>query len=355
MKTLKELFGDFYSPEHVLSYGRKWIFSTGSRSIGKSTGWTIWLLYQYIKYGRKFIYLRRTDDEVRMTAPTCFDSAVIIMREGGYQILDVKAEKGKFYLTRGDGTPKEEIGSYMALSQSLKAKSSNYGDNNYWYIMYDEFISLDATKYLGNSKNITFEYVLCDALYRTVDRKVGCPKLNRTIFIFLANLSSYFNPLFIGLGIDKYLRTDSKTLAPEGKIWVVEQTKTVKATENFISDGSSLAEYNDNNIAFDAKLNFVEKINEPKKGMYNLKWGNEKYGVYYVPSRQCLYISKTQTPLQTISLTCDGQDQIDYTLAIRASDNLAIMRLKQVYYMGKVICENRRIRYLIANYFMLTP
>ena len=355
MKTLEELFGDFYSPLHALSYGRPWIFSTGSRSIGKSTGWTIWLLYQYLKYGRRFIYLRRTDDEVRMTAPTCFDSAVIIMKEGGYDVYSVTAEKGKFWLRRNPESPREEIGCYLALSQSLKRKSSNYGDNDYWYIIYDEFISLDSTKYLGNSKNITFEYVLCDALYRTVDRKVGCPKLGRTKFIFLANLSSYFNPIFIGLGIDAYIRTDSKILAPEGKNWIVEQTKSVKATEDVICDGSSLSAYNDNNIAFDAKMNFVEKIKEPMKAMYNLKWGNETYGAYYVPGRDCMYISKNKTCLQTISLTCDGQDKMAFTLAIRPSDNLVILRLRQVYYLGKVICENRRIRYLLANYFMLTP
>lgn len=355
MKNLHELFGDFYSPEHALSYGRNWIISTGSRSIGKSTGWTIWLLHQYMNYGRRFIYLRRTDDEVKMTAPTCFDSAVIVMKDGGYPIYSVTAEKGKFWLKRtADGT-KEEIGCYLALSQSLKRKSSNYGDNEYWYILYDEFISLDSTKYLGNKNNITFEYTLCDALYRTVDRKVGHPKLNRTKFIFLANLSSYFNPIFIGFGIDKWIRTDSKILAPKGEKWLVEQTTSVKATEDIITDGSSLSAYNDGNVAFDAKMNFVEKIKDPKQGLFNIKWNDEKYGVYYVKERDCMYISKSITPMRTISLTCSGQNSVDYTLSTRPNDCIPMLRVKQMYMIGKVICENRRIRYIISNYFMLTP
>ncbi len=58
-KYLDRYCGDFYNPKKVLTYGRPWIFVTGSRSVGKSTAIAILFLLDYIVNGRKFIYCRR--------------------------------------------------------------------------------------------------------------------------------------------------------------------------------------------------------------------------------------------------------------------------------------------------------
>lgn len=365
MKSLKEIYGDFYSPEHLLSYGRPWMISVGSRSIGKSTGWLIWLIRDYLINGNRFIYLRRTDDEVKATAPTACDSAFMILRDSGYEVYTVIASKHKFTLYRTEEDFKnkvgEEIGCYFALSQSYKYKSANFGANKYNWILYDEFINIDSTKYLGTKSNITYEYDRALELYQTVDRGIGQAFRNETKFIFIANLATYYNPIFIGLGIDEYIRTDSKTIAPKEKLWVVEQTKEVKATEKAKESNSyklsndKNKEYAYENTAFDAKMEFVKKVTKPLKPMFNIKFNKSVYGVYYVPSESIIYVSTKRNQLFTIALTVDGQDKIDYTLSIRASDNIEMLQLRNMYYLGKLYCENNHIRYLVANYFMLTP
>lgn len=362
MKTLEEIYGDFYSPLHALSYGRPWILSLGSRSIGKSTGWLIQSIYDYLKYGKRFIYLRRTDDEVKMTAPSACDSSFMILRDAGYPIFNVLALKGKFWLYRKeDDENPEEIGMYFSLSQSYKFKSANFGAANYCRIIYDEFINTDASKYLGKQTNITYEYDRCLELYQTVDRGIGRPYRNETQFVFIANVASYYNPVCIGLGVDRYLRTDSKNIAPKGKYWICEQTASVKATDDIrnsygylLSDEANRA-YAYDSIAFDAKMNFVKRLNCPMQGRFNIKYNDEVYGIYYVPSENCMYMSTRKNSGITIALTTKAQDQIDYTLSIRATDSMYMMTMKKLYYLGKIICENRRARYVISNYFMLTP
>lgn len=362
MKTLHELFGDFYSPEHLLSYGRPWMISVGSRSIGKSTGWMIWLIYDYLKNGNKFIYIRRTDDEVKKTAPSACDSAWYILRDNGYPVFSIIAKQGKFWLMRQDpedGEPvEEEMGMYFSLSQAYKYKSANFGANHYNNILYDEFINIDSTKYLGTKTNPTYEYDRALELYQTVDRGVGRPFRNETKFIFIANLATYYNPIFMGLGIDEYLRTDTKNLAPKGKQWALEQSKKVKATEEikqsyaYQLSNERNADYAYDNIAFDEKVNFVKKINDPMKPLFCLKWNSTVIGVYYWEKEQYVYLSTKHPPLTAIALTADAQDKINYQLALKPYDALQIQQLKALYMRGRIICETRKIRYIITNYFM---
>lgn len=359
------IYGKFYSPEHALSYGRPWIMSIGSRSIGKSTGWMIDTIRRYLKNGERFIYLRRTDDEVKSTAPSCCDSACIILKNAGYDVDHIVAYKRHFWLYKTpneDGKEKpEDIGMYFSLSMAYKLKSANFGAQNYNRIIYDEFINIDSTKYLGTKDNFTYEFDRCLELYQTVDRGVGEAFRNSTTFVFIANLASYYNPIFIGLGVDQYLNMDSKNIAPKGKMWLCEQTKEVEATADYknsfsyqLANASNQA-YAYENIAFDENMNFVEHIKAPMNALFNIRIGENTYGIYMVPSEKCLYASKRPTQLQTLALTVGAQNKVNYQMALRPAEHPNMLILKQMYYRGAVICENKRIRFDIANYFMLTP
>lgn len=361
MIPINKIFGQFYSPEKALSYNRPWIISIGSRSIGKSTGWLIWALYMYLTKGIRFIYLRRTDDEVKKTADSALDSAWFILRDAGYPVFSITAEKSKFWLQKTEDSEKEEIGMYFALSQSYKFKSANFGANNYSIILYDEFINIDSTKYLGTKSNITYEYDRCLELYQTVDRGIGKPFRNETKFIFIANFATYFNPIFLGLGIDKYIRTDSKYIAPKDALWVCEQTKTVPAT-NEVKESYAYRLSNDKqqkyayeNIAFDENGAFIKKPEGILKALFNIKYNDATYGVYMSQTDKCIYVTAHRNELPVIALTAEGQNEVDYTLATRPSESIVMARLKQLYFNGKVYSENRKIKYILSNYFMLSP
>lgn len=362
MTPLNDLFGDFYSPLHLLSYGKRWMISVGSRSIGKSTGWVIWLLYDYLKNGHKFIYLRRTDDEVKLTAPSCCDSAWFIMRDNGYPVYSIRAYRGKFLMKRTEDGEEEEIGAYIALSQAYKLKSANFGDNGYRNIIYDEFITTDPTRYLGSQKNRTYEYVKCDELYTTVDRRIGCPSMKETNFIFVANMATYYNPIFIGLGVDKYLRTDSKTISPKNTRWVVEQTKSVKATEGLSNNGEKTTElqdrlygYNNENAAFLDNFNLVQKINDPMTPVCNLKYQGHMMGVYKVIGQEMIYICNKTNNYITLTLTTDGLGNYNYALPKSVFGKNYYQIIRQMFEIGRVRFADNTCQYQVSNYLLMMP
>lgn len=360
------IYGKFYSPEHALSYGRPWIISIGSRSIGKSTGWMIDTIRRYLKNGERFIYLRRTDDEVKTTAPSCCDSACIILKNAGFDVDHIVAYKRHFWLYKTpneDGKEKpEDIGMYFSLSMAFKLKSANFGAQNYNRIIYDEFINIDPTKYLGTKDNFTYEFDRCLELYQTVDRGVGEAYRNGTSFIFIANLASYYNPIFMGLGVDQYLRTDSKNIAPKGKMWVCEQTKEVDATADYKKSFSYLLANEANqayayeNVAFDESMEYVRKIESPMRGLFNVAFDGAVYGVYWVEDESLMYVSTRKTALRTFALKTGAQREgLSDLLVLRAGENNMLKNMRNLYYAGKLICETRKARYHMANYFMLTP
>ena len=128
------IFGKFYSPTKALSYHRPWILSIGTRSIGKSTGWLIKAIGNWCETGQKFIYVRRTDDEIKITAKTACNNSVDILHQNGYNICSIEARNGGFYAKNKAGE-KHLCGYYIGLSVEYKHKSSNYSDVNILYMM----------------------------------------------------------------------------------------------------------------------------------------------------------------------------------------------------------------------------
>lgn len=366
-KDLKEIFGDFYSPLHVLSYHKKWIFSIGSRSIGKSTGWLIWLFYQYLMYGKRFIYVRRTDKQISRVIHKCFQTPVAILHSSGFQIADVKCKGGTIWLMRqfpqdGENGKWEECGSYTGLNQTPDLKSTSYGDNGYYFIFFDEVLEKDVHRYLGSSLDPTHEYDMLYDFYVTVDRKEGVPHRNETLVIMCANLSTYYNPYFLALGIDKYIRTDSKIVSPKKVPWIVEQTVTVPALEKAKeSDAYALGTskqrgYTFEGVAFDQNNNeFVFKTSEPMQPLFNCQFGGHKMGVYRLRSNGFIYVSEKLTQLATLALTESDQSSINYNLARNYTQSQLMQLMHKAYYMGHVQFEDARCKYDICNYFMLTP
>ena len=360
-KTAK-IYGKFYSPEVLLSYNRPFMMSVGSRSIGKSTGWQIALLKSYLKTGTLFIYLRRTDKELYATAPTYFDDGVSILKEQEHSIFDFKYEHQLYWIQRSEGDDWEVCGVAVPLNlqHQIKSSKTTYLHRVGW-ILYDEFILEDSRLYLGSRDSLTSEYDKLMSLYKTVDRGIGRAFRNETRVICLGNNYSYFNPIYIGLGVDEYIRTDSSYIAPSGKLWVLEQTSEVEATRDIKSSwayqlsGESQGASDYDNTAREAHGCFVERMTGPKQFMFNVKFSGHVMGIYRMQGEGLLYICDRPGTGRTISLTAGDQNKIDYMLAVSSSQN-EWMKIIRAYYMnGKIRFQTNKCKYDIVNYFKLTP
>ena len=347
-----DLYGIFYNPTKLLSYGRVLNFSIGSRSIGKSTGFAIMMLKDYIEKGRQFIYVRRTKDETQLTAPSYFDNAVDIMKAKGFDIQDFYYKGGEYYLNG------EICGYAIPLSLQQKYKSSNY--SKVWWILYDEFMIMPGStaRYIGGSTGSSAEVEAMTSLYQTVDRGVGQAFRNECRVIFVGNAGTFFNPFFINYGIDKYLRPDTKYLAPKNEIYVCELTKATDATKEIKeSNGYKMSTEKTKAYAYEneyADLRGDYFITKEPEGMHvmlcNFIYEGETYGLYSYPNAGYLYVCKKE---------CEGKIKLSLTTTDHRPNYLMIKSwnkhpvttlLKQMYDMGSIRFYDYKCKMVVDFY-----
>ena len=338
----------WFSMTPILSRGRHLNIITGKRSTGKSTGAALYILMHYLKTGKGWVYSRRTKDETDLTCMSWFDNACDILKAEG---LDVKVEyKGGKYFVNG-----KEAGRAIPLSLQQKSKGDNL--SAYDWLVYDEFISFDR-RYLGGRENPLFEYQALMSLYQTMDRGIGEAHRNEVKIIALGNSDSFYNPIYMAVGIDRYLTLDTHFLAPKGEEWVVEQLRAEDATaaEDYknsvsykLSDERTKA-YAYENIAKEQVDNdFIEKHNEPMESICNLLYDGLKMGVHYSWKLGILYVDCNEVEGKTYALTNADHSPV-YWLASNSNGVEEIKQLKLLYIQGRVRFQNTRVKYCIDNY-----
>lgn len=351
------IYGIFYNPTKILSYGRVLNFSQGSRSIGKSTGFAIMLLLEWIKNKHMWIYTRRTEDETHLTAPTYFDNAVNILNSHGYNVK-VVYNGGRYYCND------VLCGYAIPLSLQQKYKSSNY--SAVWWILYDEFMRMPggSSNYLGGKTNSMAEVEAMTSLYQTVDRDVGRSFRNETRIIFVGNAGSFFNPFYINYGIDRLLRPDTKYLAPKSTeakpcLYVVEMTGETEATAEIRrSNGYLMSTEKTKAYAYENQfadlLGGDEFILKTPKGrrdpLCNLIYEGETYGVYMYEKEGYIYISHEGIPGRVeLSLTTEDHKP-NYLLMHNWRGHPITQTIKLMYDRGALRFADHKCKLVIDFY-----
>lgn len=243
LKYMQKTDNGFYGPEHIISYNRPANIITGHRSGGKSTGVARFNLFDAILNDSRFIYMRRTKDELDKTKIHFFDQAIDIINRAklGFKIVYFDCIAGDYMCTwikDGDSDLSEDeakecakkIGSTMALSLSQKVKSG-YDFTNVNNIIYDEFIAEHQTGYLGSYENPDVEYTNLISIYVSCDRGIDKYFRNETRMFLIGNMANIYNPILLKWGVNKYLRMspDANIIAPKGMPWVLENVEPSEA------------------------------------------------------------------------------------------------------------------------------
>lgn len=347
--TRKEVFGDFYSPEKILSYNRPLCISVGSRSIGKSTGVALQLMMDYIDYGRRWCYVRRDADETGLTASSWFDNSYEILKSYNWDPPEVHLEKQVYY----DGD-KKPLGYAIPLSLQHKYKSITY--QNVWWEVYDEFLPMNG-RYLGGAGSKK-EVECLNSLYQTLDRGIGKAFRNEVRIICIGNAYNYYNPIFVNYHVDRYLRTDTRYLAPKDELWVVEQTRETEATKKIkdsfaykLSSEQTRQQMYDNMLTGNSG-SFIQKVTDPMHISFNIIYEGERYGVYIVPKKGKLYIS--QKPGQSNINICATTDdhRPNYLMINRYSCFPGTLEAKNAFERGDVLFDSGKSQYMFYNFML---
>ena len=310
----------WYTFDKIRTYNAFYNFVVSNRGGGKTYGALKLGIRDFLKKGEQFIYLRRSEAELKMCKNNLFD-AIIYNNE--FPDIEIK-QKGNIYYI--NGLP----ACYMfAVSTAYKMKSIAFPKVT--KIFYDEFIPLNGV-YLRD------EVLYMNELVNTVDRYQ-----NKTKVFFLGNSISYVNPYFsyYGITIDNNKEFyQSKNKMAVCQLFVDEDYQERAKNSNFgkLNAGTEYESYAINNEALMDNNAFICKRPTNTKLFFIFSFKIEGYkeiGLWKAEGQDLLYMDYKYNPdsHNRYSITKEGHKpqyvHIDKLKRSRLLDNV-----KMAYNIG---------------------
>lgn len=339
MKVNKEFW---YDVRVTLSYNAVFNFVIGNRGCGKSYGTLKFLVNQYKKTKKKFLYVRRYKTQIKATKNKIFDK---LNSDGAFSDSHVEVKGNTIYLVTGQD--REEIGMCIALSSIGNIKSTSFAD--YKYILFEEFLPETANeRYLPDEIECVF------SLYSTVDRD-----RDETILIALANNVTYSNPYFLQFGIIKqkdrniYKTREGTVLAHE--IVNPEYTEHMKGTRfGQITKGSKYYEYAIENQSLRDNNTFIDKKSNKAINTLVLIFQGKTYGVWFSTLEGRAWVSDKYNPNNPNVISLTLQDHSPNTMFIRTKYKPRNWQIFiENFKLGNVYYENMNIKNAMYSAFSM--
>ena len=334
----------YYTNEKVLSYNTPFIFSLGTRSIGKTFCWTEYCINQWIKKQRKFIIVKRYRDDVRAIADKFFDNNAFKHPDLSFDADGFSSpDGGKFYING------EQVGMTVALNVATRMKGISASD--YDLIWFDEFLNEDD-RYLGN------EVGKCFNLYQSVARGYGQAIRPNVKFVFTANHVSMNNPYFRELHIRDKVRLGTKYTVDDDRAWVVEFTDNPQIEKEILATpfGKMIAKTQYGEYALKSKFylddpTFIEKPKGDSGYVCSLAWESKLFGVYEYLDAGLLFISHNadKNCKTTFALTT-ADHKPNYTMLYKASSNPIYQYLKYAYDNAFLRFQDDECKYMFMEF-----
>lgn len=180
----------FYSLKEILSKNADINLIISGRSNGKTYSLCKYVLEQYKKNGKKFVYIRRWSDDIKISnAEKLFLPLAEEIEKLFGEGWTVSFYQRKYYLKDPDGN-KELIGHALSLSEAHHQKSVAYVDIG--TIFFDEFVQMSQGERILPDELSKYENTLSTIIRFHTDVKV----------FLLANTVSKFAPYFSYYKID---------------------------------------------------------------------------------------------------------------------------------------------------------
>ena len=179
----------------IFKHGLPFNFLIGGRGIGK----TYSLLDYFLEMGTRFVYMRRTEKELRACSTDKLNPLKAINRDRGtnyrfykesdvYSICDSEATDGSKWKATGDA-----IG--IAVALSTFANIRGFDGTDFDVLFYDEFIPE------RRARPIRDEFDALMNAYETINRNREIQGKPPLILICASNSNKLDNPIFLGLGL----------------------------------------------------------------------------------------------------------------------------------------------------------
>lgn len=315
------------------SYNCLFNYILGIRGSGKTYTTLKEFIEQYQKTGKRFLYLRRTEEELKK----------LTTQKNGRLFNHVQTEfEGHALWTEANvlHIDKEICGYAQALSTAGKLKSDAL--DNVTDIVFDEFIIntlITKQRYLTDEVTAFFE------LYETIARP-GSRDYDVRCW-FLGNAVSSSNPYFDYFGLDLPYNTDIvakndilvQLLAPQELIDAKKSTRFYKTIQ-----GTDYAKYAAENQFLTDSKHFIEHKTKDAEYQFTILYYNDSIGVWRDYRAGKYYISEDVDKQCRFIYAATTDEQKPNTLLLRGFKNTShLSNLKKAYDLGCVYYENQKL------------
>lgn len=328
----------WYNVNKTLSHNALLNMVIGPRGTGKTYALKKKAIYNWVKKGKQFMYVRRYQTELDDVSDKLFKDVVENNDNCG---IDIQI-KGNTVLFN------DEIAGYtVALSRSHYLKSASFPLVD--LIIFDEFIIEDGkSRYLKNEVRSLLD------LYETVARTREGVKL-----FLLANSLSFVNPYTIYWNIKK--PTHSNIAKTDNGLVMVElvddnEFKDMKRQTTFgkLIAGTDYEKYIvDNEFILDNDT-FIERKSGICKYIFTFAYLGNMYGLWQNTSKGLYYVSEDVDPSCKFIYSVTLDDHRPNMMLLRASNKNIFKTLLDAYKNGIARFENQKIKKMMEQIFRLS-
>ncbi len=322
----------YWDIQKTLSYNALFNYIVGIRGAGKTYGALKNVISKHIKYGHNFMYVRRTEEELKKLAT---------MKNGRlFNHVQVEFEGHNLYaesnLLRID---KEVMGYAQALSTARQLKSDAV--DNVRTIIFDEFI-LDK----GFQHYLPSEVEAFLELYESVARP-GTRDYD-VVVLFLANAVSVANPYFDYFGLEypyegRYWRKGGhlvEMVAPPELIAAKKATKFYQ-----MIGGTDYAKYAAENEFLRDSKEFLGKKGKDAEYQFTITYFDECIGIWRDYKRGFYYVSADVDRQCRLVFAATTEDHRPNTLLLKGFKGAPqLKKLKAAYDAGCVRYESAKLK-----------
>lgn len=333
----------YYNFGDIINYKELYKIVISNRGLGKTFGAKKLGITDFLKTGKKFIYVRRYKNEHKNIKNFFNDIIAENTRLANKNKRTFFPVETKFEVVGNakDGSGLFKIndkiaGYWLTLSISASYKSTSFNDVD--TLIFDEFlIKKGVYHYLPNDVE-QFED-LVETVFRTREPKRGV--------LMLANNISWFNPYFIAWKIKpfntEFYRPPNDTIVvqfpdyEEFKIFKYS-TRLGKHLKN-----TQYGKYAIENESLTENSPFIKQLNGNCKALFNVVYNKMKYTFYIDTNEDNLILSNKVDEYNkfTFALTTSDHSLNTYYLKNKKSCQLAYV--EHYYSLGRLFAENQSL------------
>lgn len=338
----------YYNKDRLFSYNAYLMFSISERGLGKTCSATAWCIDDFLKNGKRFVWVRRYATELQGDRKTkvvgCVKTFFDKVRSW-YPNVKLETRGSKAYINGKDA------GDFVALSTSQYMKSVNFPNVN--KIIFDEFL-------ITKSKSLTYltdeVHIFLD-LISSIERPMldeNGKEVNKMRIWLLSNAITFANDYFFFFNIKPFR---SRFYKDKERNIVVEQCynqtyrELVKKTRfGQLVSGTKYSDYAIDNEYLMDDDSFIRKKSSYSIFILNIRYEGHEWGVY--ADNEFVYVTWNVDKSRPFYAFTKKDHKLD-SLLVKSARGTSFEILIRNYQLGLVYCENIMIKNKFLDFMKL--